>query len=268
MQRQTLRLLSSTASIVFSVLATQASAQMFNAVQLHAAAPGQSGGMLGVAALSTPEYQGSAKNRKLIVPVVDYQWANGWFAGGSNGLGYNFSGDPMFHYGVRVTGDIGRKEKRAKLLRGLGDIDAKSEIGAFFTFNPGAATYFGSSVRYGAGNDNKGMLFDLSAGYTESWNRNLRAGASLGASYANDNYMQSFFGISQAQAARSAHKIYTPKAGLKNTYVSAFVSYMINDRTSLNLIVTSDRLAGDAKSSPLSEKTRTSSIVAAAAYRF
>jgi outer membrane scaffolding protein for murein synthesis (MipA/OmpV family) len=66
--------------------------------------------------------------------------------------------------------------------------------------------------------------------------------------------MQSFFGISQAQAARSSHKIYTPKAGLKNTYVSAFVSYMINDRTSLSLIVNSDRLAGDAKLSPLSKK--------------
>ncbi len=262
------KILLSTAGFAVSLVCAQASAQMFNTVQLNAAPPGQSGGMLGVAAISTPEYQGSAKNRKLIVPVVDYQWSNGWFAGGSNGLGYNFSADPQFNYGVRVTGDIGRKEKRTKLLRGLGDIDARPEVGAFFTFNSSTNTFFGSSVRYGAGNDRKGLLFDLSAGFTESWNQNLRAGASLGASYANDNYMQSFFGINSAQAARSSHKVYTPTAGLRNTYVSAFVSYMVDQRTSLSLIVTSDRLAGDAKASPLSEKTRTSSIVGAVSYHF
>jgi len=268
MRYQTQRLLASTIGIAIYMLCTQASAQIFSTVQLNAAPPGQSGGMLGVAAISTPEYQGSSKNRKLLVPVVDYQWANGWFAGGSNGLGYNFSDDPVINFGVRMTGDIGRKEKRAKLLLGLGDIDARPEVGAFFTFNPDANTFFGSSVRYGAGNDKKGMLFDLSAGFTEVWNKNLRAGASLGASYANDNYMQSFFGINPTQASRASHKIYTPKAGLRNTYVSAFVSYMIDDRTSLNLIVTSDRLAGDTKSSPLSEKTRTSSVVGAFTYHF
>jgi hypothetical protein len=63
MRYPTLRTLFCKTSFALSLVYAQASTQMFSSVQLNVVAPGQSGGMLGVAALSRPEYQGSAKTR-------------------------------------------------------------------------------------------------------------------------------------------------------------------------------------------------------------
>jgi len=255
-------------TLLCSVLAAPASAQMSNSVQLNSAAPGQDGGLAGVAVISTPQYQGSDETWKLAVPVIDYQWASGWFAGVSNGVGYNFSNRPMFDYGVRLIGNLGRREKRAKILRGMGDIKESAEVSAFFNYKPLPQIAINHSVSYGAGDDHRGMLFNLEASFSKTIGSRLRAGTSLGASYANDNYMQSFFGVTRAQAQRTLLPQYQAKAGLRNMYVSGFVSYMVTDRTALSLLVTSDRLTGDAKASPLTKKPRSSSVVGAVTYHF
>jgi outer membrane protein len=265
-QTQTITFL--TATILFGALATPAAAQISNTVQLDSAAPGKDGGLAGIALISTPQYQGSNETWKLAVPVIDYQWANGWFAGVSNGVGYNFSSEPMLDYGVRLTGNLGRREKRAKILRGMGDIKESAEISSFFNFKFTPNMGVNHSISYGAGNDHRGMLFNIEASFSNTMGSKLRAGGSLGASYANDNYMQSFFGVTQAQAQRAHLAQYTAKAGLRNTYVSGFVSYMVTDRTALSLVVASDRLAGDAKSSPLTKNLRSSSVVGAVTYHF
>jgi len=268
MLRQTRTLFLFSATVLCSTASSCAFAQMPNTVQLNAAAPGKDGGLTGIALISTPQYQGSIENWKLAVPIIDYQWANGWFAGVSNGVGYNFSGDPSFDYGVRLTGNLGRREKRAKILRGMGDIKESAEVSAFFNFKITPNIGFSHSLSYGSGYDHRGMLFNLEANFSKTIGSRMRAGASLGASYANDHYMQDFFGVTAIQSQRSHLPQYSAKAGLRNTYVSAFVAYMVTDRTALSLVVNSDRLASDAKSSPLTKNVRSSSIVGAVTYHF
>lgn len=268
MRPKTLQFITSTAGILLSALSLQASAQMFSSVQLNAAPPGKDGGLVGIAVLTMPQYQGAKETRKLIVPAIDYQWANGWFAGASNGIGYNFSRNPAIDFGARVTADIGRKESRSKALRGMGDIKEKAEFGAFLNFNPTQHISLTSTARYGSGSDSKGLIVDLGVSFVEMPTPDLRVGAGVGVSVANENYMQSFFGVTKAQAQRSQYAQFKPKAGLRDTHVSAFVSYMINSRTALTLAISSDRLAADAKSSPLSKTVRSNSGVLALTYHF
>ena len=86
-------------------VAHPAAAQSFDAVQLRNAPPGADGGSVGLVVVSTPEYLGGDQRKTLVFPNVSYQWANGWFAGLDNGVGYNFSKNPALHYGLRLTAD-------------------------------------------------------------------------------------------------------------------------------------------------------------------
>lgn len=56
-------------------------AQGFEAVRLAPLPPGQDGGRAGVFFIAGTAYRGSEERRNLLLPAIDYQWANGWFAG-------------------------------------------------------------------------------------------------------------------------------------------------------------------------------------------
>ena len=121
-------------------------AQAFDAVRLYGAA-GQDGGTAGAAFIGGNAYPGSDKRRNLILPLLDYEWNNGWFAGTTNGLGYDFAKRPdLLQYGLRLTLDRGRKANLATALNGMGDIDIKPEAGAFFNYFPSPQWFLTSSL--------------------------------------------------------------------------------------------------------------------------
>lgn len=139
------------------VVASAAHAQAFDAVRLYGAAPGSDGGLFGAALLNVPQYSGATDQRWMLLPLLDYQWKSGWFAGTSNGVGMNFSGNPAQQYGVRLTADIGRNENRSPALRGMGDVGPSLEAGGFFNQYLSPETFLTSSLRYGAGRQHDGV---------------------------------------------------------------------------------------------------------------
>ena len=245
-----------------------AAAQAFDTVRLYGAAPGQDGGSAGLVLIHGSRYAGSDQTRTMLVPSIDYQWANGFFAGVSNGLGYNFSRQPSTQYGLRLTADFGRKESRATALRGMGDVDAAAQLGAFFNFAPSRELFFSSSLRYGSGNDKNGALLDLGVGSAHVLAPQWRLGLGLGATLTNAAYQQSYFGVTAAQALRSGYAVYTPGAGLRDLRANAALTYAINPQMSLTTAVSVSSLVGDAKDSPLTRKATAASVVVAFGYGF
>ncbi len=252
----------------FIVAAPAAFAQAFDAVRLYGAAPGRDGGTAGLALIAGKRYQGSDERRTLALPVLDYQWANGWFAGVTNGVGYNFSSGGNLQYGLRLTADLGRKESRSGALRGMGDIDAAAEAGAFLNYALPMGFFLTSSLRYGAGDDNKGALLDLGAGYSRALSPQWRLGVGTALTVANAEYMQSYFGVAPAQAAPSGYKAYTPGAGIRDLRLNAALTYHFDPRLSLTAGVSTSTLGGEAKDSPLTRKSSTVSGLAALAWSF
>ncbi len=59
------------------------------------------------------KYQGSDESRVRVLPSIDYQWSNGFFAGALNGVGYNASTQSDRAYGVRVTADLAARSVAA-----------------------------------------------------------------------------------------------------------------------------------------------------------
>ena len=226
------------------------------------------GGAVGAAVLVGRQYQGSDESRVRVLPNIEYQWSNGFFAGVMNGIGYNASTRPDLAYGVRVTADFGRKENRSDALRGLGDIDPRPELGAFFNFSPAPSIMLSSSLRYGSGNDRKGLIVDLGAGWSTSISPSLRFGSSLATSWTNSNYTQEYFGITSDQASRSGYAQFAPGGGFTDLRLSASLIYSITPKWSLVGSVSYSELLGDAKRSPIVRKKGGASAVVALAYSF
>ena len=154
------------------LLAPSAFAQAFDAVRLYGAAPGTDGGLAGLALIAGTQYAGSDERRTLLLPLLDYQWRNGWFAGTANGMG---------------------------------DISAKAKFGGFFNYALTHEVFLSSSLRYGAGDPSNGLVVDLGAGYSTSLAPRWRLGVGGAVSVINAGYGQSTFGVTAAQSASSGH---------------------------------------------------------------
>jgi len=228
-----------------------AQAQAFDAVRLYGVPEGDSAGIVGAVVISAPEYMGSDQRRILVLPSIDYQWKNGWFAGLTNGIGYQFPSRPDIQYGVRLTAEIGRQESRASALAGMGNIEPRAQAGLFFNYLPTPEAFLTSSLRYGAGNDWNGMQIDLGAGYAKRLALQWRAALGVGATWVNANYMQEFFGVTPQQAAATGYAVYSPGAGIRDVRANASLTYFVDARWSVTGAVTVSSLQGNTRDSPI-----------------
>jgi MipA family protein len=243
-------------------------AQAFDAVQLYGAPAGSGEGRVGAAVIAGYRYLGSDERRTAFFPAIDYRWANGWFAGTTNGIGYKFDSEPGMQYGVRLTADFGRSESRSAALAGLGDIRARPEIGGFFNLHLSREFFLTSSLRYGAGNDRKGLLVDLGAGYALQWAPQWRTTFGVAATLANREYMQGHFGISEAQAQTSGYAPYQAGSGVRDLRANASLNWFITPEWALTGVLSLGALQGDAKRSPIVRQAHPVSGVVALSYRF
>lgn len=65
-------------------------------------------------------------------------------------------------------------------------------------------------MRAGSGVDNKGALWDVGPGIRAKLGASWRLGSELVATYANADYLQSYFGVTAKQAQASGYAVYTP----------------------------------------------------------
>jgi outer membrane scaffolding protein for murein synthesis (MipA/OmpV family) len=226
-------------------------AQAFDAVRLYGVPVGDGAGLAGVALIAGHEYLGSDERKLRAYPVLDYQWKNGWFAGTSNGIGYQFATPENYQVGLRVTADLGRRESASDALAGVGNIDVAAEIGGFANFFITPEWFLTSSIRYGAGNDHNGVQVDVGAGYSTQLSQRWRGAVGIGGTYVNADYMQTFYGISSAQQMTSGYGTYFPGAGWRDIRGNASLTWFFADAWSATLGLSVRALQTKATGSPL-----------------
>ena len=141
-----------------------------------------------------------------------------------------FSG---FEFGPVAGYRFGRDEDDAARLDGLGDIDGGLVLGGFATYRTGPLA-FSVSYHHQATGDDTGGLVRFGAEYVIRPSAGFKLTASLGANYATEDYMTSFFGVSAAQSVSSGLPAYSPDAGFKDVYVGATASIDLTDRWTLS----------------------------------
>lgn len=223
---------------------------------------------LGMGVLNTTRYIGSNQRRYRVMPGINAVWSNGWFAGFPRGVGYNFSDRPYLEYGVRMTADMGRKQNASIALNGLGDISPRAELGVFYNFPLSKQVKVDSALRYGSGQDRKGMLLDLGVNYRLPYGEQQSFMFGIKTSYANRNYMQSYFGVDATQALNSGYAQYTPGAGIREVDLTATHMYKLDKQWMMMSGLAYGRLGSAAKAAPMSRSATHNTVFVQALYSY
>lgn len=104
------------------------------------------------------------------------------------------------------------------------------------------------------GDGHGGSIFSSSVALVKPVTPELRVVASLAFNFSDENYQQSFFGVSDAASTTSGLPAFKPKGGLESTGISLIFIKKINERWSATSINSFSKLQADAAKSPLTKR--------------
>lgn len=233
-------------------LATAASMLAAAAVQ----AEGDGRNVVGLGVGVVPVYQGSSEYRTLPVPMLNYESGSFFVTprAGLPAMGLKTRLAQDWEAGVFVGMGLNRDSSDADRLKGLDDIDYHATYGAFVEWRPGPYA-LGLAYRQAA-HKGYGGVMELRASYL-AWRDDsnaLRVG--VNAEWANGDAMQTWYGVTPGQAARSRAGLhaYSPSSGLQSASLYAAWSHQLSARWSTVATLGVSTVLGDARDSPLVER--------------
>jgi len=227
---------------------------------------------LGALAIVAPKYEGSSDYRVLGVPIIAPSFGRGEGrvqVKGVDDVRFRLFEHSGFEAGPLVGWRFGREEDDGDRLRGLGDVDGGLVIGGYMAYRIGMLKPFLSYHHQVTGDDTSGVLrlgtearFDLAPG--------VEVVGTVGASYADDDYMRAYFGVSGAQSAASVAGlgVYSAEAGFKDVFVGASAKVALSELWTLHLAARYAHLIGDAGDSPIVESEHQWTGGVGVSYRF
>lgn len=212
---------------------------------------------IGISAAVAPRYEGAKDYRFLPVPLIHYE--NGPFfispRAGLPSAGLKWQLGEHVHAGVFVGAHLGRDADDSDILHGLDDIDMHATYGAYIEWQYGALG-LGAAYRQAA-RSGYGGVGELRATY-RVWQIG-RDSVSVGArtEWASDDYMRTWYGISASQAARSEAGLrrYSASSGFKSGGIFASWTHRLDQSWAVNATAGVNTLFGDARDSPVSERS-------------
>ncbi|HVJ41419.1 MAG TPA: MipA/OmpV family protein [Dongiaceae bacterium] len=175
---------------------------------------------------------------------------------------YSFDG---FTLSGRLGYDLGRDEGDATHLNGLGDVDAGVNLGTEITYETGPLQLKATLDRTIGGSD--GLVMALQLSYVRRFGR---FGLSLGPSvtWADGNYMGSYFSVNHHQASRSGLSRYDADAGFKRVDFAADLSYDLTANWVLQSRANLGYLLPAASDSPVVQEKWQPSLMLGVIYKF
>ena len=221
--------------------------------------------IVGGGAMLQPKYEGSDEMEVSPLPLVSATFFDRLTI---DPTGVDLKVYELGPFQFDLTGgyDFGRKEDDADALRGMGDIDGGVTVGGKTTFTYGPAEFFVSLDKTIGGNE--GLLGSVGAEFTQPITEKLILGAGASATFADKNYMESYFGVTSAQSARSGYSAYKPAAGVKSVDLSASATYMLTENWVIRAEQEVGFLVGDAANSPIVKQEIQPTSMLFLGYRF
>jgi outer membrane scaffolding protein for murein synthesis (MipA/OmpV family) len=221
--------------------------------------------ILGVAAQAQPVYDGSRAYRVQGGPVINIRYRDIAFISSGEGIGYNVLHGDHYEVGVGMTYDLGRKEKYDFTnLHGMGDIGAApvAKLYASWVLSRKFPIIMRVSARQFIGGaqgavGDAGVYLPLPG---SSRTFVMFAGPSI--TMATTHYLQTLYGVSQAQSEASGHPVYNiPHSGTVAAGVGFSATKFITKHWLLNVDGALSQVRGSAAHSPLVE-THTERVIA------
>lgn len=221
--------------------------------------------MVGAGAIYAPKFEGSDEFEIVPIPMVSATFGRVTIDPG--GLSVNVLESNGFKFAVTGGYELGggRKESDSRHLRGLGNIDAGGVVGGQVSYEMGPMEFYAKVDKTIGGSES--LLGQVGANVSHHVDRFiLSAGAS--ATFADDNHMESYFGVTAAQSARSGLRQYDASAGLKRFDIEASVTYMATENWFVRGQAGVGFLTGDAKDSPIVQDDVQPSAMLLVGYKF
>jgi MipA family protein len=143
-----------------------------------------------------------------------------------------------------------RSESDSSTLRGLGNVNYALELGLFAEIWATQNFRLSGELRHGIGG-HAGIVADLGIDFVvrpeSQWT--LSAGPRM--AWSNSSYMQTYFGVTPVQSARSGLPVYRPDGGVRSLGFIGSANYQVTPDWSLQAFARYDRLLGDARKAPI-----------------
>lgn len=207
--------------------------------------------MLGAGVVLGPDYEGSDSLEAIALPIVDINWRDVVFLDARRGFGANVLHTEQLRIGISVGYARGRDEDDHEHLDGLGDIDPAARGHVFGSYDFGSVELFADLSQDFGGSD--GRQIEAGATLTRPIGKALAFSASLSSTWSDDNYMQAFYGVSEAQATRSGLPAHSAGSGLKSADLRIGAAWRASERWVYSANLGAGYLLGDASDSPVTE---------------
>ena len=206
--------------------------------------------VVGGGGLFSPDYEGSDDFEFRALPYISAKYGDWLSFSVPEGLKLTAITEGGFRAGVLAGYRFDREEDDNVALGGWGDIDGTAELGAFAEYKIDQMK-FALDVRQGL-SDETGLQATLSARH-ESRIGPSRISVGPQVTWADDDYTQTYFGITAAQAAASTigYAPYAADGGLKSYGLGLSVFTPVTDSWAITAIASVSQLTGDAADSPI-----------------
>lgn len=230
--------------------------------------------IIGPGVRTRPAYDGSDTQRAEVVPIIRYL-GQPWFARSTQGVlegGARMALAPSLHLGAQLAYEPGRRTRESDFLenRSVFDIDRGASIGAQLEWDqkigPAPITLL-ARVRQHTDSD-RGAQADLRLSVGVFRGGPLGVGVFTQATWANAKSTGSFYGITPQQSAATGLPAYAAGSGLLFSSVGLLWSVDLAQNWIAVGNFEARHLQGDARRSPLVERSTNYQAAAGVAYRF
>jgi MipA family protein len=212
---------------------------------------------LGAGAGAAPDYEGSDDYE--LVPLWNLRVANLYHPNTfvqviGPRLRSNFL--PSDHWRLGLSGQFikERDDVENDQVDALEKVDPSVMLGVLagydFLADPRQHLMLEVDARQDVANDN-GFLASVRGLYGSRLTERWRFDASVGSTWASEDYMSSYFGIDAADAARSGLDQFSADEGFKDVSFGGGLSYRLFERLSVSVLANYTRLIDDAEDSPV-----------------
>ncbi len=226
--------------------------------------------IVGLSAAVAPVFPGSRHERGEGGPVFNVRYRDIAYVSAGEGLGVDLLRGLHYRAGLSLGYDLGRKVSADRgHLEGLGDIDPDATVKAYGAWV--ISKYFPlvlrADVRRFIGRSDS--VGDVEA-YVPLPGSSHRFVMFAGPSYtfADQHYMQRWFGIGGAQARASGYPGYTPQGGSLAKGIGFSATWFVTPHFLLSTDDAFSRLMGGASASPITEQRTQRVWTLAALYQF
>lgn len=215
---------------------------------------------LGVGVL--PDYTGSDNYTAGVAPagLVKFGDSERYVRLIATELYFNALDNKNWSFGPVLNYRVGRSDVQDSVVDRMHSIDGTIEAGAFLGWSwlgvddPRHRLNLSVELLHDVTGEYDGFVGSVSARYFEPVSRALTLSLGVASTYGSENYMETYFGVSSGDSARSGLSKFNADGGVRDVRISPMAILSLSPNWHIAGGVIYSRLLGDAEDSPVVDK--------------